>query len=59
MGKYKDLDDYECKSCAPCAKCINPNVCSKCLPGYYLKDLKCFDNCPTGYYNNKENGVCT
>ncbi|XP_063311099.1 proprotein convertase subtilisin/kexin type 5 isoform X1 [Pelobates fuscus] len=51
-----DIDGV-CEHCpSDCLTCADEQICTACLPGYFLYEDKCLLFCPDGYYN--EVGKC-
>ncbi|KIL68473.1 hypothetical protein M378DRAFT_190887 [Amanita muscaria Koide BX008] len=70
-GMIADNNKKECDTCGPhCSSCqipaftvastVNQAQCTGCLPGYFLANGQCVQNCPTGMFvSSQNNQTCT
>ncbi|XP_037111000.1 proprotein convertase subtilisin/kexin type 5 [Syngnathus acus] len=58
LGAYP-ADDATCRRCPPhCDICSDDRTCFKCSFLYLMLNGACKANCPTGYYEDMEEGRC-
>ena len=59
-GSYGESTTLTCQPClSQCARCTNPNNCTYCPQGEYLRnDSFCYTTCPTGSVANDTTRTC-
>jgi hypothetical protein len=56
---FNSLVDHKCRLCPNvCLSCVTYEVCSTCVPSYYLQNGQCVPICSTGYYADSRTMKC-
>ena len=64
LGFWEDATNHICAPCDySCESCLGGtnNQCTACKPGFFLQPAStiCLDSCPSGYWGNTTNNVCS